>query len=68
MLTLQTVYSYGLNDRVSNEYMAEKDSRVVGNKILPLHRLYKRPEYNYSLNSSLKQKLLKSLQHILTIT
>ena len=72
MLTLQTVYSYGLNDRVSNEYMAEKDSRVVGNKILPLDRLYKRPEYNYSNNkldnSSLKQKLLKSLQHILTIT
>ena len=47
MLTLQTVYPYGLNDRVGDEYMAEKDNRVVGNKFLPLHRLYKRPEYNY---------------------
>ena len=34
MLTLQTVYPYGLNDRVGDEYMAEKDSRVVGNKFL----------------------------------
>ena len=42
------VYPYGLNDRVGDEYMAEKDSRVVGNKFLPLHRLYKCPEYNYS--------------------
>ena len=48
MLTLQTVYPYGLNDRVGDEYMAEKNSRVVVNKFLPLHRLYKRPEYNYS--------------------
>ena len=39
MLTLQTVYPYGLNDRVGDEYMAEKDSRVAGNKFLPLHRL-----------------------------
>ena len=45
MLTLQTVYPYGLNDRVGDEYMAEKDSRVVGNKFFQLHRLYKRPEY-----------------------
>ena len=48
MLTLQTVYPYGLNDRVGDKYMAEKDSRVVGNKFLPLHRLYKCPEFNYS--------------------
>ena len=50
MLLLQTVYPYGLNDRVGDEYMAEKDSRVIGIKFLPLHRLYKRPEYNYSKN------------------
>ena len=37
MLTLQTVYPYGLNDRLGDEYIAEKDSRVVGNKFLPLH-------------------------------
>ena len=65
MLTLQTVYPYGLNDRVGDEYMAEKDSRVVGNKFLPLHRLYKRPEYNYSKNkldnSFLKQNFVKIL-------
>ena len=31
MLTLQTVCPYGLNDREGDEYIAEKDSRVVGN-------------------------------------
>ena len=39
MLTLQTVYPDGLNDRVSDEYMAEKESRVVDKKFLPLYRL-----------------------------
>ena len=57
------VYPYGLNDRVSDEYMAEKDSRVVGNNFLPLHHLYKYPEYNYSKNkldySFLKQNFVK---------
>ena len=48
MLTLQTVYPYGLNDRVVDEYMEEKERRVVGNKFLPLHWLYKCPDYNYS--------------------
>ena len=43
MLTLQTVYLYGLNDRVGDKYMAEKDSGVVGNKSLQLHHQYKRP-------------------------
>ena len=43
MLTLQNVYPYGLNDRVGDEYMAKKQSRVVNNKLLPLHRLYKSP-------------------------
>ena len=65
MLTLQTVIPYGLNDRVGDEYMAEKDTAVVGNKFLPLHRLYKHPEYNYSkikLDSSfLKQNFVKIL-------
>ena len=36
MLTLQTVYPYGLNDRMGDEYLAEKGSRVVGNKFLQL--------------------------------
>ena len=65
MLTLHTVYPYGLNDKVGDEYMAEKDSRVVGNKFLPLHRLYKPPEYNCSKNkldnSFLKQNFVKIL-------
>ena len=43
MFTLQTVYPYGLNDRVCDEYMVEKGSRVGGNNFLPLHRLYTRP-------------------------
>ena len=46
MLTLQTIYPCGLNDRVGDEYMAEKESRVVGSKYLPLHRLYKHRDYN----------------------
>ena len=65
MLTLRTVYPYSLNDRVGDEYMTEKDSRVVGNKFLPLHHLCKRPEYNYSKikldNSFLKQNFAKIL-------
>ena len=65
MLTLQTVYPYGLNDRVGDENMAEKDSRVVGNKFLPLPRVYKDPEYSYSKNKLdnyfLKQNFVKIL-------
>ena len=65
MFTLQTVYPYGLNERASHDYMAGKHSRVVGNKFLPLHHLYKRPEYNYSKikidNSFLKQIFVKIL-------
>ena len=41
-------WPHDLNDRVGDEYMTEKDSRVVGNTFLPLHRLFKRPEYNYT--------------------
>ena len=63
MLTLQTAYRYGLNDRVGDEYMAEKDCRVASNKFLPLHCLHKRSEYNYSKikldNSFLKQNFVK---------
>ena len=40
------VYPYGLNERVGDADIAEKDSRVVANKFLPLHRLYKCPEYS----------------------
>ena len=39
MLTLLTVYSHVLNDSVANEYMAEKENRVVGDNFLPLVRL-----------------------------
>ena len=35
MFTLQTLYPYGLNDTVGDEYMKEKENRVVGNKFLP---------------------------------
>ena len=69
MLTFQTVDPYGLNDRAGDEYMVEKDSRVVGNKFLSLHRLYKRSEYNYSkinlIILSWNKILLKFLPHIL---
>ena len=36
MLTLQNVYPYGLNDRVGDKYMAEKEIRVVGNKFFTI--------------------------------
>ena len=46
-------------------WQKQKESRVVGNKFLPLHRLYKPPDYNYSKikldNSFLKQDFLKIL-------
>ena len=29
LLTLQTVYPYGINDRVGDEYMSEKESRLL---------------------------------------
>ena len=65
MLTPQTVYPYGLNDRVGDEYMAEKEGRVVSNKFLPLNHLYKCPDYNYFKikldNSFLKQNFVKTL-------
>ena len=48
MLTLQTVYPDGLNDRVGDECMAEKKSRIIGNRFLPLHHLCKCPDCNYS--------------------
>ena len=67
MLTLQTVCPYGLNDREGDEYIAEKYSRVVGNKFLTLHRLYKRLEYNYSKIEFYNKILLRSLPHILII-
>ena len=45
--------------------MAEKESRVAGNKLLPLHRLYRHPDYNYSKikldNSFLKQNFANIL-------
>ena len=65
MLTIQNVYLYGLNDRVGDEYMTGKENRVIGNRFLPLDRLYKRLDDNYykaKLDSCfLKQKFVKIL-------
>ena len=64
MLAFQTFYPYGLNYRVDDEYMPENESRVVGNRFLPLHRLYKRTHYNYKIKfdkSSLKQNFVNIL-------
>ena len=51
--------------------MAGKESRVVGNKFLPLHRLFKHPDYDYSKvkldNSFLKQNFVKILTTHLAI-
>ena len=66
MLTLQTVYPFGLNDRIGDEYMTEKECRVVSKKFLPLNRVHKRPPYNGNRikldNSFLKNNFLKILQ------
>ena len=47
-LPIRLFILYGLNDRIGDECTAEKPSRVFGNKFLPMHRLCKSPEYNYS--------------------
>ena len=66
MLTLQKVYPFGLNDRISDEYMTEKECRVVSKKFFPLHRLHNRPPYNANKtkldNSFLKNNFIKILQ------
>ena len=53
------------NDRVGDEYMEEKENRIVGNKFLPLRCLRKRRNYNYSKmkldNSFLKENFVKIL-------
>ena len=50
---------------LGDEYMIQKESRVVGNNFLPLDCLYKRPDYNYFKikleNSFLKQNFVKIL-------
>ena len=65
MFTIQAAYPYGLNDRVGDEHMAGKESRVVGNKFLPLYCPYKFSNYNYSKikldNPFLKQNFVKIL-------
>ena len=65
MFTIQAAYLYGLNDRVGDEHMAKKESRVAGNKFLPLYCPYKFPDYNYSKikldNPFLKQNFVKIL-------
>ena len=39
MLKLRTVYPYGLNDRIGDEYMVEKDCCDIFSKFPPLNRL-----------------------------
>ena len=62
MLTLQTVYPYGLNDRVGDKYIAEKDSRVVGSKFLPLH--YNLKDAGYFIRVSIKSFKKTFLKHV----
>ena len=66
MLTLQTVFPYGLNDRVGDEYMTEKDSRVIGNKFLPLKRSHDRPPYNANKNKHENSFLRHNFVKVLT--
>ena len=62
-ITIQIAYVYCLNDKVGDEYIPEKESRVVSSKFLPLY--YKRLDYKYSKikldNSFIKQTFVKIL-------
>ena len=59
MLTFHPVYAYGLNDRAGDEYMVEKDSRVVVSKFLPLHR----PDCKSFLKQNFVKILTRHLGH-----
>ena len=59
MLILQPVYAYSLNDRAGDEYMIEKDSRVVVSKFLPLHR----PDCKSFLKQNFVKILTRHLDH-----
>jgi len=42
MTTLRTVYPYGLNDRMADDYMKNQNSERIGKKFLPLKRVFSR--------------------------
>ena len=65
MLTLQTVYPYGLNDRVGGESMAKKESRVVCNKFLQRHGHLHEEKLTYTIqqNNKLQQYIHELKQY-----
>ena len=79
MKLLRTVYPYGLNDRVGDDYMKEQDTSMIGSKFPSLKRSYQRVSRGISrkgisqlnqlqfiskLDVSLKENLKESLNFI----
>ena len=57
MKTLRTVYPYGLNDRMSDDYMADQSKDKIGLKFPPLKRTFSR------VGRGTKRKGAPSLNH-----
>ena len=54
MLKLRTVFPYGLNDRVGDEYKNENSDKQIGTKFKPLERNFDRIGRGKSKGSSVK--------------
>ena len=52
MLTLRTVYPYGLNDRVGDEYMTNREPRIMGIKFPSLKRSINHPIRNHAKHNN----------------
>ena len=52
MLKLRTVFPYGLNDRVGDEYMTEKDSSLIASKFPTLKRIHNRHRVRTKIHTS----------------
>ena len=52
MLKLRTVFPYGLNDRVGDEYMTEKDNSVIATKFPTLKRAHNRHRVRTKVHTS----------------
>ena len=68
MKTLRTVYPYGLNDRVNDDYMKDQENDRVGLKFPPLKRVYSRIGRGANRKGHCKlnhETFMDSLDHLL---
>ena len=69
MKTLRTVYPYGLNDRVSDDYMKDQDHDKIWLKFPPLKRVYSRIGRGINRKGHCKldhETFMAKLEHLLT--